>query len=62
MVYKALVRPWFFRSDPEAVHERALHLAAPLDHCRIAPDINRGLLQLLEHDGFGSMVETVGTE
>src|SRR5882724_11981034 len=38
MFYKALVRPWLFQADPEAAHERALHLAASLGRCRIARD------------------------
>jgi hypothetical protein len=29
-VYKALVRPWLFQTDPEVAHERALNLAASL--------------------------------
>ena len=38
MFYKALVRPWLFRADPEAAHERALNLVASLGRCRIARD------------------------
>jgi dihydroorotate dehydrogenase len=38
MFYKVLVRPWLFRADPEAAHERALDLVASLGRCRIARD------------------------
>src|ERR1017187_2183471 len=38
MVYKALGRPWLFQADPEAAHERALHLAGSLGRCRVARD------------------------
>ena len=62
MFHKALVRPRFFQADPEAAHERALHLAGSPGRCRIARDINRGLLRLPERDGFGSMAGAVGRE
>src|ERR1017187_8737791 len=39
MFYKALVRPWLYRADPEAAHERALDLVASLGRCRIACDV-----------------------
>jgi dihydroorotate dehydrogenase len=35
MFYRTLVRPWLFRADPEAVHERALKLAARLGGNRL---------------------------
>lgn len=38
MLYKALVRPWLFQTDPETAHERALNLAASLGRCRITRD------------------------
>jgi dihydroorotate dehydrogenase len=38
MLYKALVRPWLFQTDPETAHDRALNLAASLGRCRIARD------------------------
>ncbi len=38
MLYQALVRPWLFRGEPEAAHERALNLAASLGRCRLARD------------------------
>jgi dihydroorotate dehydrogenase len=38
MLYKLLVRPWLFRADPEAAHERALNLVVSLGRCRIARD------------------------
>ena len=62
MFYKALVRPWLFQFDPEAAHGRALNPTASLGRRRIVRNINRGLLRLLERDGFGSMAEALGTE
>ncbi len=35
MFYRTLVRPWLFRADPEAVHERALKLAVRLGANRL---------------------------
>ena len=35
MFYRTLVRPWLFRADPEAIHERALKLAAKLGGNRL---------------------------
>ena len=43
MFYKAFVRPWLFRADPEAAHERALDLGASLGRSRIACDAIEGL-------------------
>ncbi|HUJ10465.1 MAG TPA: quinone-dependent dihydroorotate dehydrogenase [Verrucomicrobiae bacterium] len=36
MFYRTLVRPWLFRADPEAVHNRALSVAARLGGHRLA--------------------------
>jgi dihydroorotate dehydrogenase len=46
MFYKALVRPWLFRADPEAAHERALNLVASLGRNRIARDAVEGLFMV----------------
>jgi dihydroorotate dehydrogenase len=36
MLYRTVMRPWLFQSDPEAAHERALELAAWMARWRIA--------------------------
>ena len=46
MFYKALVRPWLFRADPEAAHEWALNLVGSLGRNRIARDVIEGLFMV----------------
>ncbi len=46
MFYKALVRPWLFRADPEAAHEWALNLATSLGRSRIGRDAIEGLFMV----------------
>ena len=38
MFYKAAIRPWLMRLDPEAAHERALRVATTLGRSKIARD------------------------
>lgn len=43
MFFRALVRPWLFRGDPERAHERALALAETIGRSRIAREAVQAL-------------------
>src|SRR5438552_9351208 len=46
MFYKAFIRPWLMRLDPEAAHERALRVATTLGRNKIARDAMETLLRV----------------